>query len=68
MPDSVQALWVRRQKCELEVVASVRSLTVWEHEIPPDTAQIQEYFDWMEIAAAVSAQIHLAPLLLTLLT
>ena len=68
MPDNVQALWVRRQKSELEVVASVRSLAVWEHEIPPDTSQIQEYFDWMEIATAVSSQIHLAPLLLTLLT
>lgn len=40
---------------DIEVVASVRSFTVWEHEAPPDTAQVQEYFDWMEIAAAVDS-------------
>ena len=60
MPESVQALWVRRQQSDLEVIASMRSFTVWEHEVPPDTSQVQEYFDWLEVAAAVGAttQLH----------
>lgn len=38
----------------MEVLASVGSVTVWEHDVSPDTTQMREYFEWMELAAAVS--------------
>ena len=31
-----------------------RSLTIWDHDIAPDTAPISDQFDWLEISKAVS--------------
>lgn len=44
----------RRRGLSLEPVGSFSSITMWQHDVKPDTGVLQDCFDWLSVAQAVS--------------
>ena len=50
----VKDLIFSNKEDSIETEGTFDVLTLWQHDVPPESSQFQDYFDWFDIAKSVS--------------